>query len=84
MLRLVESARDRERVVNERLDPYSGRFTPREARTEMLASLVRNERSVENIIRARTWGLVTERCGDNGQGWQEAVDGWRKSREGPR
>ncbi|KAI9722296.1 MAG: hypothetical protein M1812_001768 [Candelaria pacifica] len=84
MLRLVESARDRERVVDERLDPYSGRFFPREARTEMLASLIRNERSVENIIRARTWGLVSERCGDDGQGWQEAVDRWRTVRESSR
>ncbi|KAL8649651.1 MAG: hypothetical protein Q9210_004275 [Variospora velana] len=74
--REAESAKDRERVVDERLDPYSGRFFPREARTESLANLIRNERGVEGIIRARTWGLVTERCGD-GAGWQEALDKWR-------
>ncbi|EER39857.1 caffeine-induced death protein Cid2 [Histoplasma capsulatum H143] len=63
LLRQGESAKDRERVVDERLDPYSARFFPREARTESLAMLLRNERGVERIIRSRTWGLVTERCG---------------------
>lgn len=80
LLRQVESARDRERIVNERLDPYSSRFFPREARTESLANLVRNERGVENIIRARTWGLVGERCGEAGVGWEEALNGWRIER----
>lgn len=84
LLRNIESAKERERVVDERLDPYSGRFFPREARTESLANLIRNERSVENIIRARTWGLVTERCGDLGQGWEEALNRWRVSRDGHR
>lgn len=79
-LRQVESVRDRERIVNERLDPYSSRFFPREARTESLANLVRNERGVENIIRARTWGLVGERCGEAGVGWEEALNGWRIER----
>ncbi|KAL9598224.1 MAG: hypothetical protein Q9219_004644 [cf. Caloplaca sp. 3 TL-2023] len=79
--REAESAKDRERVVNERLDPYSGRFFPREARTESLANLIRNERGVEGIIRARTWGLVTERCGDAGIGWDEALDRWRATQE---
>ncbi|KAL8936970.1 MAG: hypothetical protein Q9211_003926 [Gyalolechia sp. 1 TL-2023] len=79
--REAESAKDRERVVDERLDPYSGRFFPREARTESLANLIRNERGVEGIIRARTWGLVAERCGDNGVGWEEALDRWRAAQE---
>ncbi|KAL8770062.1 MAG: hypothetical protein Q9209_004100 [Squamulea sp. 1 TL-2023] len=77
--REAESAKDRERVVDERLDPYSGRFYPREVRTESLANLVRNERMVEGIIRARTWGLVTERCGDGGLRWEEALNRWRES-----
>ena len=81
VLREAESAKDRERVVDERLDPYSGRYYPREARTESLANLVRNERGVEGIIRARTWGLVTERCGEVGAGWEEALDRWRKLQE---
>lgn len=82
VLKQVESAKERDRVVDERLDPYSGRFFPREARTEVLGNLIRNERNVEGIIRSRTWGLVSERCGDLGMGWQEALDKWRTDREG--
>ncbi|KJK65245.1 Caffeine-induced death protein 2 [Aspergillus parasiticus SU-1] len=78
VLRQTESARDRERVVDERLDPYSARFFPREARTESLANLVRSQRSVEEIIRARTWGLVTERCNGSSTGWEEALNSWRE------
>ena len=83
-LKEVESAKERERLVDERLDPYSGRFFPREARTEILANLVRNERSVEGIIRSRTWSLVSERCGDPGTGWEEALNKWRKDKEAHR
>ena len=78
ILRQTESARDRERVVDERLDPYSARFFPREARTESLANLVRNQRTVEEIIRSRTWGLVSERCGGSSEGWEEALNKWRE------
>ena len=73
----VESARARGRVVDERLDPYSGRYFPRESRTEMLANLIRNERSIENIIRSRTWALVGERCTDSAMTADEALDEWR-------
>ena len=81
VLRETKSARDRERVVDERLDPYSARLYPQEARTESLANLVRNQRIVEDIVRARTWDLVTERCGDSSASWEEALDGWRARRE---
>lgn len=76
-LRDVESAKERERVVDERLDPYSSRHIPREARTESLAHLIRNERSVEAIVRSRTWGVVSERCGDPDIRWEEAMNKWR-------
>lgn len=76
ILRQTESARDRERVVDERLDPYSARFFPREARTESLANLIRNERTIEDIVRARTWGLVSEKCSVSST-WEEALDRWR-------
>ncbi|GAB7364383.1 hypothetical protein MBLNU230_g4926t1 [Neophaeotheca triangularis] len=82
VLRQVEDSRARERVVNERLDPYSARYFPRDTRTEALAGLVRNERMVEGIIRARTWGLVGERCENDGSGFEEALDAWRKRRGG--
>lgn len=81
VLRQVENEKDRERVVDERLDPYSARFFPREARTESLAALIRNERSVESIVRQRTWGLVRERCGNDWRDWEEALNEWRKDRE---
>ena len=79
VLRQVEDARARERVVNERLDPYSARYFPRDTRTESLAALMRNERGVENIIRSRTWGIVGERCENEGMAWEQALDEWRKS-----
>ena len=77
VLRQVEDERARERVVNERLDPYSGRYFPRDTRTEALASLIRNERMVEGIVRQRTWEIVGERCENAGVGWEEGMDAWR-------
>lgn len=92
-LRQLQSEADRNRVVNERLDPYSGRFSPLEPRTERLATLLRNEMAVERIVRRRTWAVVAERCGDvtelenpgngngNGsEGWERALDQWRQAR----
>jgi hypothetical protein len=75
---MTEDARARERLVNERLDPYSGRYFARSLRTEALASLIRNERMVEQIIRERTWRIVGERCedGDISEA-DKAVDEWR-------
>jgi len=68
------------RVVDERLDPYSGRFFPREARTELLAALLRNEKAVERIVRGRTWSMVGERCdgGEVGVGWEEEMERWQE------
>jgi hypothetical protein len=77
----VESERRREIVVDERLDPYSARYFPREPRTEYLAENVRRERAVEDIIRSRTWQLVGERCAGTERRWEEALDDWRKGRE---
>ncbi|KAH8808329.1 caffeine-induced death protein 2 [Xylogone sp. PMI_703] len=81
VLRQVESEREREKVVDERLDPYSARYFPREARTETLAAIIRQERGVENIVRARTWSLVLEKCGGTITDFDEALNQWRKSRE---
>ncbi|OTA99847.1 hypothetical protein M426DRAFT_324835 [Hypoxylon sp. CI-4A] len=80
-LRDAETEKSRERVVDERLDPYSGRYFPREPRTERLANLLRQERSVESIVRSRTWGLVRERCGDSFMDEEEALNRWRAERE---
>lgn len=81
LLREVENARARERVVDERLDPYSGQYFPKEPRTQELAALLRNERVVESIIRSRTWALVGERCGSTSQTFEEALNDWRKRKE---
>lgn len=78
LLREVELARNKERVVDERLDPYSGRFFPQEPRTEKLAMLIRQEKGVENIVRTRTWDMVKQRCGESADTWEEALDGWRQ------
>jgi hypothetical protein len=80
ILREVEDVRARERVVNERLDPYSGRYFPREVRTEALAALVRSELMVESIVRSRTWGMVRERCSDEIYDGEKALDKWRRER----
>jgi hypothetical protein len=73
-LRDIETQKDRERVVDERLDPYSARFFPREARTQALANIVRQERDVERIVRNRTWSVVQERCNSpRHETWQEAM-----------
>lgn len=82
VLRDSEDARAREKAVDERLDPYNSRFLPREGRTEVLAGLIRNERMVENIIRARTWGLVGERCENEGVEADRALDEWRRRNAG--
>ena len=79
VLRQVEDDKARERVVDERLDPYSGRYFPQEARTESLAMLMRNERAVEKIIRSRTWGLLGERCGISSDSAEDAFIMWRKA-----
>lgn len=88
-LREAEAERDRERVIDERLDPYSARFFPTEARTERLAALLRMEKGVENIVRARTWAVVRERCDPAGGGfgggeeaWEAALGKWRAQRHG--
>ncbi|KAH8894268.1 caffeine-induced death protein 2 [Thozetella sp. PMI_491] len=78
-LREAENLRNKEKVVNERLDPYSARYFPREGRTEKLAALMRQERGVEHIVRTRSWGIVRERCGgDLPEDWEEAFAAWKR------
>jgi len=89
VLRQVEDARARERVVNERLDPYSARYFPREVRTESLAGLIRNERMVESIVRDRTWSIIKERCEGSAESQQhsgsdDALNNWRANNAGKR
>lgn len=81
-LRDAEREKDKERVVDERLDPYSARFFPREARTEHLATILRQEAGIENIVRAKTWDIVRRRCGDPSYvGWEQALADWRRGQK---
>jgi Caffeine-induced death protein 2 len=71
--------------VDERLDPYSARSAAglyrRAGRTERLASLLRNERVVENIIRERSWSVIQDRCaGGLESRWEDALDKWREGK----
>ncbi|KAF3929279.1 hypothetical protein AA313_de0207103 [Arthrobotrys entomopaga] len=70
-----------QRIVDERLDPYSGRYFPRETRTEILAGVVRNERGVEEIVRERTWEVIQSRSTDGmgGLTWKQAYEEWKKT-----
>lgn len=77
--RQLENEKDKQRVIDDRLDPYSSRFFPRESRTEELARVIRMEQGVERIVRARTWAVVEERCGDSLQSqdqWESAFRDW--------
>jgi hypothetical protein len=42
-----------------------------------LASLIRNERMVEGIVRNRTWQLMGERCEIEAESSEKALDSWR-------
>lgn len=83
IMRQVEDGKARERVIDERLDPYSARYFPREARTESLAMLMRNERAVEKIIRSRTWDVIGERCGVSSETAEGAFEKWRTGQQNP-
>ena len=72
--------------VTERVDPYIKRkqFSLVEPQAELLASLMRNEKGVETIVRARSWDVLQSRCGSNvvtagpGEpGWEAALERWR-------
>jgi hypothetical protein len=72
-----------ERRVDERLDPYSGRFFPKEPRTEELGRFIKLEAEVEEIVRERSWESVVRRCeglGFDGRGreWEREFRKWQK------
>ena len=81
--REVYNRKGEERMVDERLDPYSGRFFPKEPRTEELGRLLRQEMGVETIVRERSWGIIRNRCEgmEVGEKWEESMDSWRAQQE---
>lgn len=76
----AENEKSMQRIIDERLDPYSARYFPREPRTQQLASLIRQEQSVENIVRSKTWATMNERCGVAEGSWEQAFEAWRRRR----
>ena len=80
----AENEKSRQRTIDERLDPYSARYFPTEPRTQRLASLIRQEQSVENIVRSKTWATINERCGVADSNWEQAFEAWRRRRGSPR
>ena len=78
--REVYNRKGEERMVDERLDPYSGRFFPKEARTEELARLLRQEMGVETIVRERGWSIIMNRCEvmSVSEKWEEGIEIWRQ------
>ena len=66
------------KVVDERLDPYSARDYTEETRGERLARQVREERAVEDITRARSWGVVSDRCGGR-ERWEDTFRRWEEN-----
>ena len=82
LLRELEDAKARAATVDERLDPYSGRYFPRETQGELLASVLRNERGIEGVIRERSWNLVKERCeGTSSSSAEVALENWRRRQQ---
>lgn len=76
----LEKQRDSEREINERVDPYSARFNPRESRAEKLARTVHMEEEIEDIVRHRTWEVVQNKCAVPLTPWQSAVEQWKKNK----
>lgn len=83
LLRMEEDHKAREQLVDERLDPYSARYFPRDSRTERLTQVVRNELLIENIVRDRTWGVIRDRCmppiapSIDGTSWAKPLAQWQ-------
>lgn len=74
----------KEQIVDERTDPYSGRdysYT-RETKKQMLSDVLHNEKSVESIVRARTWHVLGERCiggAAREESWQDEWNRWQSA-----
>ncbi|EFX02045.1 caffeine-induced death protein [Grosmannia clavigera kw1407] len=71
--------------LTERYDPYirRRRFAEVEPEADRLAALMRQERGVETIVRARSWEVLQNRCGTGittgieNSSWEAALDRWR-------
>ncbi|OAA65574.1 NAD(P)-binding domain protein [Niveomyces insectorum RCEF 264] len=73
--------------ITERFDPYINRrrYALVEPQADLLAALMRQERGVETIVRARSWEVLQARCGSSvaaaggdDTGWEAALGQWRQ------
>ena len=82
----MENEMQSHRKIDERLDPYSGRFFPKEPRAEVLAGVLRNENAIEGIVRERVWRVLGERCEGfaDGRPWQDSMERWEREHQGRR
>jgi hypothetical protein len=70
-IREEEQRKRQEAIVNERLDPYSGRFQVRESRRDRLKREVQEEWRIEDIVRSRSWEVLKSRCRALGNEWKD-------------
>jgi hypothetical protein len=68
--------------VSERVDPYARRTKEVWEKHDELKRVIRQERSVESVIRLRTWEVVLRRCQLQGMvgGWDEEMARWKETK----
>ena len=68
-----------QQVVDERLDPYSARDYDwtRSSQAQQLSDVLQNESRTEDIVRSRSWAVLSERCiGGTADRWQAEYRAW--------
>lgn len=69
---------ERLKVVDGRADPYTTRPQVTYTKEDRLRDILKEEKTVERIVRSRTWNVVENRCEDTGDSWEEALAKWRR------
>jgi len=70
-------------VVSERVDPYARRKKEVYEKHEELRRIIRQERSVEQVVRGRTWEVIVRRCQLEGlvfEKWEDAMKQWKEKK----
>ena len=49
-------------IVDQRLDPYSGRTIVADTQVDVLRRVIRQERAIENVVRERSVRVIRDRC----------------------
>ncbi|KAK9468775.1 caffeine-induced death protein 2-domain-containing protein [Lipomyces arxii] len=81
--------------VDPRLDPYEARNIPEYSKEDQILDWISKERSIEDIVRNRSWNVICENCldvgvqldqtkfsvvvGENGNGWRHVFGNWLKN-----